>query len=322
MSDLVIKVNSGGLPIVEETLSSGLCTYLKTVIESRTTVEDGGSRTVVKTSAACLGEALAWLLVNKTYSTACTLSWLTDGREGVREIYSFINVTLTVCGQEVVQDVQLPAVTKPTEVLPRSYQGPTEDHPFWINQDGNPLRRTFADPRVCVEIFHLHCHFNGLPGSEAAARSLLEATKAAVRSAGQVCLHDHVWHEKNGPHDPWSWELWLETQAALGVAARHLMRWKRPESAESLGLFVSLHADTGEEMTDHSLRLAWVGPQDPQPLDIAFFPLPPLSYEGPAVYQRRSNESSVVSMGEDWPRDPSTGQVLRKAYGAVDRGVK
>jgi hypothetical protein len=42
-----------------------------------------------------------------------------------------------------------------------------------------------------------------------------------------VVLHTHVWFEKNGPHDPWSWELWVNTAVGLGAAVTHLMEWER-----------------------------------------------------------------------------------------------
>ena len=178
-----------------------------------------------------------------------------------------------------------------------------------------------AVPAACVEVYHLHCHFNGRPGSEAAARALLATVGESLRGAGERALHDHVWHEKNGPHDPWSWELWVEGERALGVAAAALMRWRRPAEAAALGLYVCLHADTDQELTDHASRLAWVGPTDPQELDLPFFAPPPPTYRGPAAHRRRSDGAALFSMGERWAREEPGGAVRRDGYGAVDRGA-
>jgi aromatic ring-opening dioxygenase catalytic subunit (LigB family)/aromatic ring-cleaving dioxygenase len=165
-----------------------------------------------------------------------------------------------------------------------------------------------TDPAKTIEIFHLHCHFES--SSESVALAFLESTRIAVGKAGERVVHDHVWHEKNGPHDSWSWEIWVETARALGAAAAHFMQF-RPQ-----GTYLLMHCDTDQEYTDHSCRLAWVGPTDPLPLDLHFFkPLP--TYEGP-IDGRRTDVRAVFSMGEFWPRGPD-GAVQKDAYGAVAR---
>lgn len=65
-------------------------------------------------------------------------------------------------------------------------------------------------------------------------------------------------------------------------------------------------------------RLGWFGPQDPAPLDVAFFPTPPDGYEGVKAHLRKSSAEAVYSMGEEWPRG-ADGAVLKTAYGAMDR---
>ena len=76
-----------------------------------------------------------------------------------------------------------------------------------------------VDPFTCVEVFHLHCHFDA--SSEAAALELLASTKKAITSAGGTPLHSHVWHGKNGPHDPWSWEIWVENKNLIREIFSH-----------------------------------------------------------------------------------------------------
>ena len=47
-----------------------------------------------------------------------------------------------------------------------------------------------------------------------------------------------------------------------------------------MGLYLSLHPDTDQEYTDHTIRLGWIGPQDPRPLDVNFFPPAATTYQG------------------------------------------
>jgi hypothetical protein len=82
-----------------------------------------------------------------------------------------------------------------------------------------------VNPLQAVEIYHIHCHFNDTEGSEKTALDLLESTKSMLVAAGEKPLHDHVWHEKNGPHDPWSWELWVENTKELSLVVSYLMSW-------------------------------------------------------------------------------------------------
>ncbi len=125
-----------------------------------------------------------------------------------------------------------------------------------------------ADPDACVDLFHLHCHFDA--ATEAAARVLLASTERALAAAGIPACHSYVWHEKNGPHIGWSWELWVDSIAALGVGVLHLMR-ERPRLAGGR-LRCMVHCDTDQEYTDHAARMAFIGP--PDVLDLHFFKAP------------------------------------------------
>ena len=135
--------------------------------------------------------------------------------------------------------------------------------------------------------------------------------KQGIRDAGCLPLHSHVWHSKNGPHDPWSWEVWVESSAGLGAALAHMLPNSRP------GIHLCAHADTNQEYVDHAARLCWVGAADP--LDIRFFAEAPPSYKGVCA-GRVSSPSSIFSMGEHWPRRED-GTVDAAAYGAVKRTV-
>ena len=91
------------------------------------------------------------------------------------------------------------------------------------------------------------------------------------------------------------------------------MRWRRPDRAHALGLHLSVHADTDQEFTDHTLRFGWIGPIDPHPLDVGFFTPPGPGYGGPALHARRSTAATLYSMGDPWPRDPATGAIRAAA---------
>ena len=166
-----------------------------------------------------------------------------------------------------------------------------------------------TDPSACIEIFHLHCHFDAT--NEPAALKLLDRTKAQLQETGNTSCHSHVWHEKNGPHDGWSWELWVDNPTALGVAVHFLMRQRcLPENAS---LYCPFHCDTDQEYTDHSARLAFIGP--PDDLDLEFFQPPDArKYNGP-VGPRRTNDNVIYSMGEFYER-----ATLASKYRAQDRG--
>ena len=137
-----------------------------------------------------------------------------------------------------------------------------------------------------------------------------------MRASGQLSLHQHVWHEKNGPHDSWSWEIWVEHAAGLGAALLHFMTASGDQVA---GLHLAAHADTGEEYTDHSARLCWVGP--PDALDVDFFVPPAVDgpYLGPRNHVRETTPEELWSMGESWNRR-ADGTVDNSEYGAMDRG--
>ena len=252
------------------------------------------------TDRSALGHTLGWLLLNRSSGTNWTLTL--NGAGGAEPIY------LLPCTPS-----RQPAYTLAGPPV-ATHTVPSDPSCYALNGRGA------ADPSKCCEVFHLHCHFNSESLSEPTARALLASTAAAVDRAGEVVLNTHVWIEKNGPHDPWSWELWVNTPGGLGAAATHMMEWVRPSGAGAMGLHLSLHADTDQEHSDHTLRLAWVGPADPRGLDVDFFPLPPKDYEGPHLYARKSCASKGVlySMGSAWALD-GEGKVQRDAYGAQDR---
>jgi hypothetical protein len=125
-----------------------------------------------------------------------------------------------------------------------------------------------ADPDACVDLFHLHCHFDA--STEEAARELLASTERTLAGAGTPACHSYVWHERNGPHIGWSWELWVDSIAALGVGARHIMR-ERPRLVGGR-LRCLVHCDSNQEYTDHAARMAFIGP--PDALDFHFFKPP------------------------------------------------
>ena len=179
-----------------------------------------------------LGLALAWLLVNKPPAAHCTLR---------------------LCGEADAGAQPIVLHASPVAAAAKAAATAGVDASLARNRDGGDVAAGAAGarPSECVEVYHMHAHFNDARGSEAAALALLGAARTALCRAGEVPLHEHVWHSKNGPHDPWSWELWVESERALGVAAAALARWRRPAAAdaEALGLYVCLHADTDQEWT-------------------------------------------------------------------------
>ena len=167
-----------------------------------------------------------------------------------------------------------------------------------------PESRPEADHRKCVEIFHIHCHFE--PDTESDALSSLKTLKETLGE--KQVLNDHVWHEVNGPHTKWSWELWIESTEALSVAAVTLMTLGKryPD------LNYMFHCDSDDEYTDHSLRMCFIGQRDD--LDLLFFQ-ETLSYMGPQAHIRKTNDDMVYSMGETWRRE----DLLKKTYDAMER---
>ena len=156
-------------------------------------------------AGADLGRALAWLLVNRRTTLAVSVERV-DGRGDTLRLSP-------------------PTIDVPVE---------RANAPLAAGSHG-------CDPADCVETYHLHAHFDA--AAESAALALLESTQNTLRAAGVLPLHSHVWHSKNGPHDPWSWELWVETAAGLGVAVAHFMAAR----AHERGLRLCFHADTDQE---------------------------------------------------------------------------
>ena len=91
------------------------------------------------------------------------------------------------------------------------------------------------------------------------------------------------------------------------------------------GLHFMLHCDTDQEYSDHSARMAFVGPPDTAHVNVGFFPPPPPGYGGPGGRQadggRRTGPTHVFSMGEMWARCELGGHGgSSELYGAQDRG--
>lgn len=176
----------------------------------------------------------------------------------------------------------------------------------------NNARSEWNDPASVVEVTHLHAHFDR--ETEKRAIEVLRRLKRVVESKEQDTVpHHYVWHEKNGPHDKWSWEMWVETPEALGIAVSYLMEQPRGD------LYFMFHVDTDQEYTDHAMRMAFVGDRDD--LDLDFFQPPLESYAGPQSRARVTNESHIFSMGKMWDRrkelnDKDDGS---SSYGAMDR---
>ena len=122
-----------------------------------------------------LGAAIAWLMVNRHASTRCTLRLdgvlahpfqllpspfaASDGGGGGVEAGA-------ADAEKPAPSSSPPSTTTSTTPSSAAHNGPN------------------ADPTCCVEIYHLHCHFNDVPGSEAAAVDILESTAQAVTDAG------------------------------------------------------------------------------------------------------------------------------------------
>eukprot|EP00939_MAST-03C_sp_MAST-3C-sp1_P000573 g573.t1 len=176
-----------------------------------------------------------------------------------------------------------------------------------------------GDPWRVIEVAHVHCHFNAT--NEPKALDILKDVVRAVQSAGQSVAHVNVWHQKNGPHDSDSWELWVDSALGLGAAVHHLMTTSRTSDGD--GLYFMFHIDTDQEYTDHAIRFGFVGERDD--LDIDFFHPPKSSYAGPRDHVRRSNATHIFSMGKMWNRTrelnrPDAPRGFKSSYGAMKRG--
>jgi aromatic ring-cleaving dioxygenase len=293
--------------VTSSTTSSLLAVTSTTASSTRLGRE--GHYTLAATLPTLFGWALGWIMCNRPAALGVTLTPRDDDDCDDGDNHR----------QALISAVHFPPATVQVSFANR----PTMD----------------TDPTSSIEVFHLHCHFQGSQGSqgsqgqtksqtksqtpgvvassEAAALRVLEDTKAAIRAGGSTPLHDHVWHEKNGPHDPWSWELWVEDTEALGHAALHFLRVATAAGEDGAagrshsagrhgagsgadeGLYFAIHCDTGQEYTDHAARMCWVGRTDPLPLDLHFF-TPEEGYEGPDAtgLGRRSNGETLYSMGE------------------------
>ena len=162
-----------------------------------------------------------------------------------------------------------------------------------------------ADARTCVEIFHLHCHFE--PENE---NDALNARRFLVQKLGKKnVLNTYVWHEVNGPHMKWSWEIWIESLNALSIAALNMMSLsnKYPD------LRFMFHCDTDDEYTDHAVRMCYVKEKDD--LDLHFFQ-ESSKYAGPQAHKRKTNETTIFSMGETFNR---VDLLLSQKYDAMER---
>ena len=166
----------------------------RTAVSGELLIEPRGSGTSNAQEHA-LGLALAWLLLNKPLDASCSLRL--EGRADADSLPVVIHAS----------PAAVAAAAAATAATAKAAPSPTP-----------------TEPSSCVEVYHLHAHFNSVPGSEAAARELLGAVRAALARADETALHEHVWYAKNGPHDPWSWELWVENDRALGIAAAELAR--------------------------------------------------------------------------------------------------
>jgi len=140
------------LTTADETLRRQLTAYLADVDGV-----DGGGGVLVQGHAA-LGHAVSFLMVNRAPHQACTLRLGAD--TGAH----------SAAAQPVVFQASAPAPA-PTSGATGATGGSTRGSS--VNGGGS------AVPSACVDVFHLHCHFNGTDGSEAAARELLASTEAA-----------------------------------------------------------------------------------------------------------------------------------------------
>lgn len=102
--------------------------------------------------------------------------------------------------------------------------------------------------------YHAHVYFDKSSLSE--ARELCE--RAASRfGVGMGRVHERL----VGPHLRWSCQLTFDSEQFDA-----LIPWLE---AHRSGLSILVHADTGENLKDHTDYAAWLG--DPVPLDLSHF---------------------------------------------------
>jgi len=96
-----------------------------------------------------------------------------------------------------------------------------------------------------------------------------------IQENDEIVTQHTVCYLKNGPHDKWSWLVYVDEPRAVGIGVSYLMKEKLiPENNENLYLLFHCRThdiDITNEYYDHVLRLAWIGRVDPQPLDVRFF---------------------------------------------------
>ena len=152
-------------------------------------ISNAGTTIHISTGTAGFGEALAWVFVNRpigatvTFRTSASASGAVN-TDAVAFVAPSPSVEADLDGVQVVTTGQ-------------------------------------AIPSQCIDLFHLHCHFD--EATEAAAQRLLGSTITAIEEGGERACHSHVWHERNGPHVGWSWELWVDNPSALGLGVRHML---------------------------------------------------------------------------------------------------
>eukprot|EP01103_Thecamoeba_quadrilineata_P003874 TRINITY_DN13609_c0_g1_i1.p1 TRINITY_DN13609_c0_g1~~TRINITY_DN13609_c0_g1_i1.p1 ORF type:complete len:261 (-),score=38.72 TRINITY_DN13609_c0_g1_i1:4-786(-) len=128
-----------------------------------------------------------------------------------------------------------------------------------------------VDPTDRIEVFHLHAHFNEQTEKIALAmqQELIEHIKTNLHSP---VTSEIVYHEKNGPHDKWSWEIHVPRThpTAYAGALVFLMVNRQPDIPHPFHCR-TYDIDEKNEYNDHAFRMSWVGEPDPDPLDIDFF---------------------------------------------------
>ena len=117
--------------------------------------------TIEAADETVLGLTLGWLLVNRPALSRCSI-------EGEGE------------GSTVV--------LLPVGALQGPGSADAAAPPSVTDDPGNPAAAVWAEanPIDCVEVYHLHCHFNDRAGSEQTAKTLLEDAKAAMTARGVV----------------------------------------------------------------------------------------------------------------------------------------
>ena len=109
-------------------------------------------------------------------------------------------------------------------------------------------------PRNLHARYHAHVYFDEATVEQ--ARELCEA--AAARFGVQM---GRVHQKLVGPHPCWSCQLVFDAKQFDG-----LVPWLDTNRA---GLTVLVHADTGNDLEDHTTHASWLG--DPAELDLSHF---------------------------------------------------